>query len=94
MDFHDYKNMRIIDDKLYSEIDRELEENSKENNFYNKRTAGEELRLLSEVTGNKHYKNNEKCKVDNFLSPYIGKYIDGKNWEIFTTGLEHIIFNR
>ncbi len=65
-----------------------------EKEFYNKRTAGEELKQLSAVTGKSGYKNTELCKVDNFLNPYIGKYINGKEWEIFTTGLEHIYFNR
>ncbi|MCR5081044.1 MAG: hypothetical protein K6B17_06850 [Treponema sp.] len=63
-----------------------------EKEFYNKRTAGEELKNLTVVTGIKQYGNEEICKVDNFLNPYIGKYIDGKSWEIFSIGLEHIYF--
>lgn len=38
-----------------------------------KRTAGTELELLREVTGNPNYRPNEKTRKDDYLEPYMGK---------------------
>lgn len=62
-----------------------------EKEFYNKRTAGEDFLYLKNILP--MYRDDKKYKKDNFLHPYIGKYNDGKEWEIFSTGIQHIMFN-
>lgn len=44
-----------------------------EEDFYNRRTKGEQLQKLSVVTGNSNYKFYEVTRVDKFLHPYMGK---------------------
>lgn len=62
--------------------------------FYNKRTAGEELRRLSTLTGNKGYASYEVAKKDNFIDPYIGKFYgrEGSS-EIFTMWFTELFKN-
>lgn len=49
--------------------------------FHRKRTAGQELERLRDVTGNKGYSPKEKTRKDNYLEPYFGKEYswDGKH---------------
>lgn len=56
--------------------------------FYNRRTTGEKIKKLSEVTGNKNYGNNERTMVDKFISPYMGKICDSGSSEVLSMGLE------
>jgi SPP1 gp7 family putative phage head morphogenesis protein len=42
--------------------------------FYNKRTVGDKLERLRDVTGNKGYELREITKKDNFVDPYIGRF--------------------
>ena len=64
-----------------------------ETEFFNRRTAGESLQLLSDVTG-LGYADYEKCKVDKFLVPYIGKDYGGDAWELFSMGVEHVLYGK
>ncbi len=63
-----------------------------EKEFYDRRTAGEELQLLRDVTKNDAYGEWEETRVDNFLNPYIGKDCKGKGFEVFSTGLEQLFY--
>ncbi len=64
--------------------------------WYRKRTIGEELKKLREVTGNTSYKADEVTREDKFADPYIGRdYSTGRrdhplesNYEILTMTLE------
>lgn len=69
-------------EELYPEI-RKLE-----HQFYNWRTAGEELRWLGP-----RYKRNEVTRYDNFVEPYMGKdygNTETSGYEIFSMGMEAI----
>lgn len=59
-----------------------------EEEFYNRRTAGESLETLKRVTGNSSYSSKEKTRKDNFLNPYMGKDYGGKAYELVSMGLE------
>ena len=57
--------------------------------FLNRRTQGEELVKLSDVTG-RNYKE-EMCKPDHFPDPYCGKIYDGTDaTEILSMGLQYL----
>jgi SPP1 gp7 family putative phage head morphogenesis protein len=43
-------------------------------NYYEKRTKGEPLQMLSKVTGNRNYGAREITKEDKFREPYVGKW--------------------
>ena len=55
--------------------------------FYEHRTAGEELQQLTKVTGIK-YGKHEVTRVDNFIEPYMGKWYDGKSYELLSMGVQ------
>jgi hypothetical protein len=55
----------------------------------NNRTKGEREQLLSKVTGNKNYRNDEKTKPDKFVNPYIGKSYKNAT-EVISMGLERM----
>ena len=55
--------------------------------FYEKRTAGEKTVKMSEVTGNKNYRDDEVTKVDKWLNPYMGKEYKNAS-EILSMGME------
>lgn len=59
-----------------------------EQNFFKRRTAGEELQKLSDITGNSAYKANEKAYKDKFLNPYMGKDYGGYAYELVSMGFE------
>lgn len=57
--------------------------------FYEHRTKGEDLVLLSKATGNSAYKKYEVTRVDNFLDPYMGKSYPGdRAFELLTMGTD------
>lgn len=69
-------------EELYPEI-RKLEYQ-----FYNRRTAGEELRWLGAG-----YSRNEVTRYDNFIEPYMGKdygNTESSGFEIFSMGMEAV----
>lgn len=57
--------------------------------FYNRRTAGESLRWLGAVTGNKGYAKSEKTRKDKFVHPYMGKDYGGSAYELVSMGFEY-----
>lgn len=58
-----------------------------ETKFYEHRTAGEKLVQLSKVS-NLKYSKDELTKVDNFIEPYMGKWYDGKSYELLSMGVQ------
>lgn len=60
------------------------------NQFYNKRTAGEPLVKLRNVTGNNKYGDDEETRVDNFIHPYMGKDYGGSGYELISLGFEYL----
>ena len=64
---------------------------SLEREFFAKRTKGEELKTLREVTG-MNYRDNEVCKRDNFLHAYMGKDYGGNAYELISMGVEMLYF--
>ena len=61
--------------------------------FYSKRTKGEALRKLSDITGSSAYAWYEQAREDNFLSPYMGKDYGGKAYELVSMGFENLFTN-
>lgn len=60
--------------------------------FYEKRTQGEKSVKMSEVTGNKNYRDNEVTKVDKWINPYMGKEYKNAS-EILSMGMEMMYRN-
>ena len=58
------------------------------NEFLDYRTAGEEAKKLSEITGHKGYRGWEVAKEDKFIEPYMGKIYSDKATELISMGLE------
>lgn len=58
-------------------------------NYLKSRTEGEEEVPLKNY--NEHYGDNEVCKPDKFLSPYVGKVYQSKDTEVFSMGLDYLI---
>lgn len=56
-----------------------------EKQFYERRTKGEELTWIGAG-----YAKSEKTRVDNFISPYMGKDYGGHAYELLSMGLESI----
>ena len=56
--------------------------------FYNRRTDGEALQWLGG-----RYKKSERSRFDNFVEPYMGKYYDGKFYELVSMGFEYAFTN-
>ena len=56
--------------------------------FYERRTAGEDLRWLGE-----NYRYDEKSRFDKFLNPYIGKDYGGRAYELVSMGFEYAYTN-
>lgn len=72
-------------EEIYPEI-RKLEYQ-----FYNRRTAGEELRWLGAG-----YSRSEVTRYDNFVEPYMGKdygNTESSGFEIFSMGMEALFAN-
>lgn len=55
--------------------------------FYNRRTAGESVQRLKDVTGI-NYGAKEVTRKDNFLDPYMGKDYGGTSYELVSMGFE------
>lgn len=63
-----------------------------EEEFWLRRTAGEETDFFMLMPGGSSYGPNEVGRRDEFADLYIGKlYPDGKNWEILTMGMQDIL---
>jgi len=62
--------------------------------FYNRRTAGDQLESLRSLTG-RPYRSSERTRKDNWFDPYVGKeYLDAsgnrKYTEIISMGMQYI----
>ena len=55
-----------------------------EKEFYERRTAGEELQWLG-----RGYRRDEKSRFDNFVLPYMGKDYQGTAYELVSMGFEY-----
>lgn len=68
-----------------------------EEEFYNRRTKGEDLRRLSTVTGKSFFGKNEVTRTDKFLNPYMGKdYTNPKTgkpdaYELLSMGTQYLV---
>ena len=62
-----------------------------ENDFWDRRTAQEKLVKMSTLFPGDGYEDWEVTKKDKFVHPYVGKYYDGRAWEILSMGME-IVF--
>jgi hypothetical protein len=70
------------------QVRREVQE------FYNKRTEGEPVVKLSQVTGNPSYNDSEVTKVDKWLNSYMGKFYGNQpSSEVLSMGLEMMYRN-
>ena len=58
-----------------------------EKRFYERRTQGEQLVKLKDVTG-RNYPDYEVTRVDNFLDPYMGKDYGDGTYELVSMGFE------
>lgn len=59
-----------------------------EKRFYERRTKGEPLVSLKEVTDSKLYRKNEKTRVDKFTNPYMGKEYSNGWYELVSMGFQ------
>ena len=59
-----------------------------EQEFYDKRTAGEKLEWLGYG-----YKKTEKARKDHFMSPYMGKDYGGSAYELVSMGFSYVFTN-
>lgn len=64
-----------------------------EKEFYDRRTDGEPLVLLSKIFPRYGYKNTEKTRKDNFLHAYMGKDYGGSSYELVSMGFEDAYMN-
>jgi hypothetical protein len=60
--------------------------------FYKKRTEGEDLVSLRDVTGNTAYGEEEETRTDKWLHPYMGKEYENAS-EILSMGMEMMYEN-
>lgn len=61
-----------------------------EREFYEKRTAGEDLQRMSVATGNSAYKPHEVTRVDNFVNAYMGRDYEGDAYELLSMGVQYL----
>lgn len=61
---------------------------SAEQEFYSRRTAGESLRKLKDVTG-RNYGASELTRKDKFLNAYMGKDYGGRAYELVSMGFQY-----
>ena len=59
-----------------------------EKRFYERRTDGEPLVRLRDVTGNKAYRPDEKTRVDKFTNPYMGKEYSNGWYDLASMGFQ------
>lgn len=62
--------------------------------FRNRRTQGERVQLLRDITGIRAYKTSEVTREDDFEHPYMGKDYGGRNSEILSMGLEALFHSK
>ena len=63
--------------------------------FRDNRTKGEEIVKLDDLFPNVGYRNDETCKINHFIHPYMGHlYINDEATEIFSMGLEQFVSNK
>lgn len=60
-----------------------------ERQFYEKRTEGEALQRMRDVTG-LNYGAHEVTRVDDFLNPYMGRDYKGRAYELLSMGVENL----
>lgn len=58
--------------------------------LHRRRTAGDPLESLRDITG-RHYRANEVARKDKYVTPYQGKEYDGRPLEVMTVALETIL---
>jgi hypothetical protein len=58
--------------------------------FLKRRTAGEQARMLRDITGQRGYGRSEIAKRDGFIDPYVGKIYPGGLTEVISMGLEYM----
>ena len=59
-----------------------------EKSFYNRRTDGEPLERLRDIT-NIGYDSSEKARKDDFIEPYMGKDYGGRAYELVSMGFQY-----
>lgn len=63
--------------------------------FHQRRTAGEKLQLLRDVTGNRGYRSGEVCRPDGYLDAYWGKEYShekiGRALELFAMSMQVVL---
>lgn len=59
--------------------------------FYDRRTANDEVVKLSDLTGNKDYTSDEVTRVDKFKNPYMGKDYGREGTELLSMSIEGLI---
>ena len=64
-----------------------------ERQFYEKRTDGEALQRMRDITG-LNYGAHEVTRVDDFLNPYIGRDYKGRAYELLSMGVENLYSGR
>lgn len=69
------------------DVVREILDSEKE--FYRRRTAGESLERLRDVTGNSGYDFSELTRKDKFLEAYMGKDYGGTAFELVSMGFQY-----
>lgn len=79
----------IIHELMHVMENRKPEIVDLERQFYEKRTDGEALQRLRDVTGI-NYKAHEVTRVDDFLNPYIGRDYNGRAYELLSMGVENL----
>ena len=65
-----------------------------EKEFYERRTAGEDLVSIKKLFPDRAYGEDEMARLDKFNHPYMGKDYGGSAYEIFSMGVEKIFFGR
>lgn len=61
-----------------------------EQQFYDRRTAGEPLEQLSKLSPGSRYGKDERARKDQFFNPYVGKTYEGRAYEIISMGMESL----
>ena len=56
--------------------------------FYSRRTAGEKLEKLRDLTGSNDYEESEVTRKDKFLDVYVGKDYNGYYYELVSMGVQ------
>jgi hypothetical protein len=65
-----------------------------EKQFYHRRTLGEPLEKLKDLMPGIGYRNDEVTKKDKFATPYMGKDYKGRAYEVLSSAMEGVFYNR